>query len=238
MPSRLTWTRKGTRRPFRYFDAKGSRIRDPAVIARLDALAIPPAWKDVRIAPTPRAKLQAIGHRQRGAEAVPLPPGLPRAAGGGEVRGADPIRREAARSAARDGRAPDARSARPAPRLRRRDPADQPRVVPRRLRPAHEALADVRRDDAEQVARERPRHARHVPLPRARARCRCARRSSTSSSRTRSARCSPRPGRRLFRYEVEGGLCNLTDRRLNDYVQRVHGRAISRARTSAPGAAR
>ena len=61
MPSRLTWTRKGTRRPFRYFDAKGKRIRDPAVVARLDALAIPPAWKDVRIAPTPRAKLQAVG---------------------------------------------------------------------------------------------------------------------------------------------------------------------------------
>ena len=61
MPSRLTWTRKGTRRPFRYFDANGNRIRDPDVIARIDALAIPPAWKDVRIAPTPRAKLQAVG---------------------------------------------------------------------------------------------------------------------------------------------------------------------------------
>ena len=31
------------------------------MVARLDALAIPPAWKDVRIAPTPRAKLQAVG---------------------------------------------------------------------------------------------------------------------------------------------------------------------------------
>src|SRR3954465_4261115 len=61
MLSRLTWTRKGTRQPFRYLDAHGNRIRDPAVIARLDALAIPPAWKDVRIAPTPRAKLQAVG---------------------------------------------------------------------------------------------------------------------------------------------------------------------------------
>src|SRR4051794_32850204 len=61
MPSRLTWTRKGTRRPFRYLDAHGNRIRDRAAIARLDALAIPPAWKDVRIAPTPRAKLQAVG---------------------------------------------------------------------------------------------------------------------------------------------------------------------------------
>src|SRR5262245_26078021 len=61
MPSRLTWSRKGTRRPFRYYDAKGKRIRDPETIERLDALAIPPAWKDVRIAPTSRAKLQAVG---------------------------------------------------------------------------------------------------------------------------------------------------------------------------------
>src|SRR3954464_15996877 len=61
MPSRLTWTRNGTRRPFRYLDAHGNRITDPAVIARLDTLAIPPAWKDVRISPSPRAKLQAVG---------------------------------------------------------------------------------------------------------------------------------------------------------------------------------
>jgi DNA topoisomerase-1 len=61
MSRRLTWTREGTRRPFRYFDARGRRIRDPEVVERLDSLAIPPAWKDVRIAPGPRAKLQATG---------------------------------------------------------------------------------------------------------------------------------------------------------------------------------
>src|ERR1043166_6447128 len=61
MSNRRTWTRKGPRRPFQYFDANGERIRDPEVVERLDALAIPPAWKDVRIAPGPRAKLQAVG---------------------------------------------------------------------------------------------------------------------------------------------------------------------------------
>src|SRR5205823_9759111 len=61
MSHRLTWTRKGTRRPFRYFDARGRRIHDAEVIERLDSLAIPPAWKDVRIAASPRAKLQATG---------------------------------------------------------------------------------------------------------------------------------------------------------------------------------
>src|SRR5580765_4331332 len=61
MPSRLTWRREGRRRPFRYYDAKGNRVRAAETIERLDALAIPPAWKDVRIAATPRAKLQATG---------------------------------------------------------------------------------------------------------------------------------------------------------------------------------
>jgi DNA topoisomerase-1 len=30
-------------------------------------------------------------------------------------------------------------------------------------------------------------------------------------------------GRRLFRYEREGGVCNLTGRQLNDYIQRYMG---------------
>jgi DNA topoisomerase-1 len=61
MARRPGWTRVGTRRPFRYLDASGARITDPAVIERLDGLAIPPAWREVWIAPGPRAKLQATG---------------------------------------------------------------------------------------------------------------------------------------------------------------------------------
>jgi DNA topoisomerase-1 len=60
MPRR-GWRREGTRRPFRYFDAYGKRIRDRATIERLDKLAIPPAWRDVWIAPNLNAKLQATG---------------------------------------------------------------------------------------------------------------------------------------------------------------------------------
>jgi DNA topoisomerase I len=61
MPRRGGWRRQGTRRPFRYLDAKGLRIRDAETVARLDALAVPPAWRDVWISPNPRAKLQATG---------------------------------------------------------------------------------------------------------------------------------------------------------------------------------
>lgn len=55
------WRREGTRRPFRYFDTHGARIRDRAAIERLDKLAIPPAWRDVWISPNVNAKLQATG---------------------------------------------------------------------------------------------------------------------------------------------------------------------------------
>ena len=55
------WTRAGSRRHFRYLDARGRRITDPGKLARIEALAIPPAWKDVWISPRPSAKLQATG---------------------------------------------------------------------------------------------------------------------------------------------------------------------------------
>jgi DNA topoisomerase-1 len=55
------WTRAGSRRHFRYLDARGRRITDPEKLARIEALAIPPAWKDVWISPRPGAKLQATG---------------------------------------------------------------------------------------------------------------------------------------------------------------------------------
>jgi len=61
MPRRPGWRRAGRRRPFRYLDESGRRIRDPGIVERLDALVIPPAWTDVWIAPSPHAKVQATG---------------------------------------------------------------------------------------------------------------------------------------------------------------------------------
>jgi DNA topoisomerase-1 len=40
---------------------RGNRITDPERIERIEALVIPPAWRDVWISPNPRAKLQATG---------------------------------------------------------------------------------------------------------------------------------------------------------------------------------
>ena len=55
------WTRAGSRGRFRYLDSGGRRIADPEKLERIEALAIPPAWKEVRISPRATAKLQATG---------------------------------------------------------------------------------------------------------------------------------------------------------------------------------
>jgi len=47
-------------RGFAYFDA-GERIEEPEVLARIRALGIPPAWRDVWICPDPNGHLQATG---------------------------------------------------------------------------------------------------------------------------------------------------------------------------------
>ena len=62
----MGWTRTGRKGAFRYYDARGKRIDDPAKIERIEQLAIPPAWKDVTIAPRPTAKLQATGYDKAG----------------------------------------------------------------------------------------------------------------------------------------------------------------------------
>lgn len=48
-------------RGFRYRDAAGERVDDAVVLDRIDALAIPPAWTDVWIAPYPNGHIQATG---------------------------------------------------------------------------------------------------------------------------------------------------------------------------------
>jgi len=60
MARRGGWRRLGSRR-FRYEDARGRRITDEAALARIDALRIPPAWKEVWISSRTNAKLQATG---------------------------------------------------------------------------------------------------------------------------------------------------------------------------------
>jgi DNA topoisomerase I len=62
----MGWERRGRKGAFRYYDQRGKQITDPAKVERIEKLAIPPAWKDVCISPSARAKLQATGRDKAG----------------------------------------------------------------------------------------------------------------------------------------------------------------------------
>jgi DNA topoisomerase-1 len=62
----MGWTRKGRKGAFRYFDGRGRQIRDAVKVGRIEQLAIPPAWKDVWISPSAKARLQATGYDKAG----------------------------------------------------------------------------------------------------------------------------------------------------------------------------
>ena len=51
---------------FRYVNAGGRAVRNPAELQRIRSLAIPPAWTDVWICPHPLGHLQATGRDARG----------------------------------------------------------------------------------------------------------------------------------------------------------------------------
>jgi DNA topoisomerase-1 len=61
MAARIGWYRRGSKGRFHYVDANGAKLTDEAQLERIRALAIPPAWRDVWVARSTRAKLQATG---------------------------------------------------------------------------------------------------------------------------------------------------------------------------------
>ncbi|MBE9181656.1 DNA topoisomerase IB [Oculatella sp. LEGE 06141] len=58
--------RKRSGRGFSYIHADGTRIRDRAELDRIKALAIPPAWENVWICPSPTGHIQATGYDAKG----------------------------------------------------------------------------------------------------------------------------------------------------------------------------
>lgn len=56
------WQRRGGKsRGFQYLNAEGKTIKDEKHLERINSLAIPPAWKYVRISPSMNGRLQAVG---------------------------------------------------------------------------------------------------------------------------------------------------------------------------------
>jgi DNA topoisomerase-1 len=226
MPRRPGWTREGRRRPFRYLDETGRRIRDAEIVARLDSLAIPPAWTDVWIAPSPRAKIQATGVD---------------AAGRRQYRYNDAFR--ARRDEAKYEKL--IRFAERLPQLRQaidehlsRDPLDELHVCAVAVRVIN--LAWFRVGNERHTRRSRTYgvttlRKRHVTVGRDRINFRFR---TKGKARVRTALVDAElaealrallrtPGPRLFRYEVDGELRDLSDRRLNDYVKTFMGEEFS-----------
>ena len=50
---------------FNYYDIEGHKIRDKKILARIDSLAIPPAWRDVWVSVRENGHLQATGRDER-----------------------------------------------------------------------------------------------------------------------------------------------------------------------------
>jgi DNA topoisomerase-1 len=60
------YRRKAKGKHFEYLDTNGKSIRDEQRLLRIKRLAIPPAWTDVWICPSPNGHIQATGRDARG----------------------------------------------------------------------------------------------------------------------------------------------------------------------------
>ena len=63
---------------FTYLDSAGRRITDRATLARIRALAVPPAYTDVWISPHPSGHIQTTGRGRARPEARLLPSAMAR----------------------------------------------------------------------------------------------------------------------------------------------------------------
>lgn len=66
MPRRWLHREGSPRRGFRYTDDGGRIVRDRRTLARVEALRVPPAWKDVHIAVSAASAIQAWGYDAAG----------------------------------------------------------------------------------------------------------------------------------------------------------------------------
>ena len=192
-------------RGFQYLTADGGTLTDAGQIARIRALAIPPAWTDVWICRV--AERPPPGHRSRRArpQAVPLSPAL----AGGARRDQVPPHARVRRGASADPRAGRRRPRPPRPQPREgagdgRAPARHDEH-PRRQRRVRARERVVRADHDARPARDVTGSHDPLPVPRqgrqdARHRVQRRARSRGSSSAARSC-----PGQHLFQYIDDDG---------------------------------
>ena len=66
MPASWIERKGGKSTGFRYVTSDGRTVRDRRTLERIDQLRIPPAWRDVHVAASPRSAVQAWGFDARG----------------------------------------------------------------------------------------------------------------------------------------------------------------------------
>jgi DNA topoisomerase IB len=213
------WRRAGSKRRFRYVDSRGRAITDAAKLARIEALVIPPAWRDVWISPRVNAPLQATGLDAAGRRQYLYHPDY-RAQQ--EQAKYDKLIRFAERL-------PDLRAS--MAEHMDHDGLDRERISAVAIRLINAAWFRV---GSERYARESKTYGittltkRHVAVRgsritfRFRAKHRVWVHTAVADSELASAireLLAVPGGRRLFRYEWEGDLYNLNGKRLNDYVR-------------------
>jgi DNA topoisomerase I len=223
---RTGWKREGKRRPFRYYDARGTRIRDAATIERLEKLAIPPAWREVWISPSVEAKLQATGIDAAGRKQYIYHPNF-RAQQ--EAAKFEMLIRFAERL-------PDVRMAMGEHMML--DPLDPLRVCAIAVRLINLTWFRVGGERYMKSSRTYGVTTLTKDHVRVGGRRVTFRFPGKHNVQVRTAlvdvelaeavaALQATPGKRLFRYELDGRLVNLSDRRLNDYIKQHMGAEFS-----------
>jgi DNA topoisomerase I len=223
MSRRGGWRRVGSKRRFRYVDSRGNPIVDPAKLARIESLVIPPAWRDVWISPRPGANLQATGLDSAGRRQYLYHP---------EFR-------------ARQEQAKFDKLIRFAEKLPDLRLAMGEHIMLEGLHRDRVSAVAVRlinltwfRVGSERYARQSKTYGvttltkRHVAVrgnkvtfrfhAKHRVKVRTALVDTEIAGTLRELHALP-GGRQLFRYESDGELFNLTNRKLNEYIQRCMG---------------
>ena len=210
---------------FGYRDADGARVRTRQTLARIRALAIPPAWTDVWICPIANGHIQATGPRRARPQAVPLSPALARGARRDQVRPTDRLRAgpaphpptRARRPRARGPAAREGARHRRAASSRRRSSASATRST--RATNGSFGLTTLR--DAARAGRGR---ASSASSSAARAASTTSSISTTVASRAIVRRCQDLPGHELFQYVDDAGRRQSIDSAdVNDYLRDIAG---------------
>jgi DNA topoisomerase-1 len=218
----MTRRRKGS--GFNYLNPNGTLLRDPRHLQRINALAIPPAWRNVWICPNPLGHLQATGRDARGRKQYRYHP-----------------RWRDVRDEAKYDRILDFAAALPA--LRRRTAADlsAPGLSRRKVIAAVIRLLEktmIRVGNAEYARANRSfglttMQDNHASISGARIRFRFRGKSGRFHDITfndaRLARivrkCQELPGRELFQYiDASGTVQDIGSTDVNDYLREVTGR--------------